>query len=161
MRKLILLAALLTVAAGAALACLVVDSVRSKPVGAPQALPPFRTSPMGRTLAERKPSRVSLQRFSPFLARPELATVRAQVEDSSFQQAANALATQVSALHLGPTDQARAAFLLGRLWEKAGQLKLAEAQFREASVPGFQLSGYAQLSTARVLIANNLRSGAR
>lgn len=155
MRKLILLAALLTVGAGAALACLVVDSVRSKPVGAPQVLPPFRTSPMGRTLAERKPSRVSLQRFSPFLARPELATVRAQVEDSSFQQAANALATQVSALHLGPTDQARAAFLLGRLWEKAGQLKLAEAQFREASVPGFQLSGYAQLSTARVLIAND------
>ncbi len=155
MRKLIGLAALLTTGAGAALACLVVDSVRSKPVGAPQALPPFHGGPIGRSLAESKPNRVSLQRFSPFLARPELASIRAQVEDSNFQQAASTLETQVSALHLGPTDQARAAFLLGRLWEKAGQLTLAEAQFRKAMVAGFQLSRYAQLSTARVLLAND------
>jgi len=155
MKQLISLVALLLVGAAAALACLANDSVLPKPVAVPQALPPFRAGPLGRTLAERKPNRVSLQRFSPFLARPEFASVRAQIEDSSFEQAANGLATQLPASHLSATDQARAAFLLGRLWEKAGQLSLAEAEFRKATVPGFQLSGYAQLSTARVLIAND------
>ncbi len=155
MRKLISLATLLIAGAGAALACLVVDSVRSKPVAAPQVLPPFHGGPIGRTVAESKPNRVSLQRFSPFLARPEFVSVRALIEDSSFEQAANGLATQLPASDFSATDQARAAFLLGRLWEKAGQLSLAEAEFRKANILGFQLSGYAQLSTARMLLAND------
>ncbi len=102
--------------------------------------------------APAPPRTLELQEFTPLLALPELAAVRAAAEQGKPGEAAKQLEQHLSAKQQElPAEDAPAWwYLLGRLREQAGQGALALAAYRKSAESSWPLQRYARLAAARL-----------
>lgn len=99
---------------------------------------------------DAEPELLSLERFTPLLAQPELAPVARAIEEDN-QTAAARLLESIMAEHPPPAHAVkRWQFLLARLREQAQELEGASASYDLAAQSKWALSEYALLGAARV-----------
>lgn len=105
------------------------------------------------TSAERT---MTLQDFTPMLARPELSEASQMVEDEKSAGAVLAVEKAMAKTPPAPGEVRRWQYLLGRLREAAGDLHGAAASYDLAAAETWALTEYARLGAGRVLLRAGL-----
>ena len=96
------------------------------------------------------PEAFSLERFTPLLARPELAQVAKALEEDNLTGAARLLESVMAQTPPPAVDVKRWQFLLARLREQAQELEGAAASYDLAAASAWPLRDYALLGASRV-----------
>ncbi|HEX7453541.1 MAG TPA: hypothetical protein VF294_14705, partial [Polyangiaceae bacterium] len=134
-------------------ALLVYCEARQVPEGPKPKAPPFRVAPAP-SASPPVPSAVfSLSDFRPLLTLPSLSAVSSALDAGTPAAAARELDNQLEKSPAPPEQRFRYDFLLARLYEQGSQFAPALAAYARVSAGTSELTNYARVAEARMLLA--------
>jgi soluble lytic murein transglycosylase len=129
-------------------------SVRREPEGRPAATlvrPPLASAaPM--TADAGAPTELAEERYAPLLLRPGFEEAVRALEDRDEGRAAALVAERLLKVPPPAADVPSYAYLSGHLFERAGRMDQALAQYEKATGSGYVLADYARAGRARALL---------
>jgi soluble lytic murein transglycosylase len=132
---------------------LVYCEARQGPEGPKALAPPFRVAPVPPVTPPVPSAVFSLSDFRPLLTLPSLSSVSSALDAGTPALAARELETWLEKSPPPPDQRYRYDFLLARLYEQGSQFAPALAAYAQVSAGTSQLTNYARVGEARMLLA--------